>query len=99
MDFQKKIQHVLGREPGGEALKDLISTVFEKDNEIIGHEEGSIGDSRYAAFSDFAKEHMHKQPDIKLSREISRILNVMAKSSNNNLWPEQSFIAAPIFGV
>ncbi|XP_043267634.1 probable citrate synthase 2, mitochondrial [Venturia canescens] len=97
MDFQKKIQNVLGHRPSGEALKDLVSTLFVKESEIIGHKETPISDSRYAAFSDFARENMNEEPDIKLSRDITRILTAIANSSGKNLWPEQSAIAAPIF--
>lgn len=95
-----KIRNVLGDEPKEEPLRDVIVKFYEREKKLIGHKEATFSDPRYNSLSNFADEHLADDPQIKLSREISRVLMTASRSSTGmKLWPEQSTLAAPIFSV
>ncbi|XP_076227656.1 putative citrate synthase 2, mitochondrial [Nomia melanderi] len=96
MEFQSKIQGLLGRESKEENIKNYV-TLIAKDK-LIGCKETEISDPRYSALLHYTMENMPDNSDVKLSRSITRILTTMMKTTKGRtFYPEQTTIAAPVF--
>ncbi|KZC10622.1 putative citrate synthase 1, mitochondrial, partial [Dufourea novaeangliae] len=96
MEFQSKIQGLLGRESKEENIKNYV-TLIAKDK-LIGCKETDISDPRYTALSHYITENLPDNSDVKLSRAITRILTTMMKTTKGRtLHPDQTTIAAPVF--
>ncbi|XP_054004079.1 probable citrate synthase 2, mitochondrial [Hylaeus anthracinus] len=96
MEFQTKIQALLGRDLKEEKLTNYV-TLIAKDK-LIGYQETEICDPRYTALINYVKDNMADNADAKLSQAIARILTTKIKTAKGRVvYPEQSTIAAPVF--
>ncbi|XP_015592685.1 citrate synthase, mitochondrial [Cephus cinctus] len=98
MDFQLRLQNILGQEPANEILKNFLRSLAEKSTKIPGYGESEFCDPRFLALREFLKEHVSYDSEIKLSQEISKVLSIMLrKTKGKSIWPKQNAIAAPAF--
>ncbi|XP_043264972.1 probable citrate synthase 2, mitochondrial [Colletes gigas] len=96
MEFQTKIQSLLGRESKEEHLTNYV-TLIAKDK-LIGFKETDVCDPRYTALINYVNENMPNDFDTKLSQAIARILTTTMKTAKGKtIYPEQNTIAAPVF--
>ncbi|XP_020723534.1 citrate synthase, mitochondrial isoform X1 [Bombus terrestris] len=97
MEFQRKIQRLLGQESKEEKLRNYITTIIQRDK-LTGYKEAEICDPKYTVLENYAREHLPNDTGVKLSQSITKILSTMMKSAKGkNIYPEQNAIAAPIF--
>ncbi|EFN84182.1 Probable citrate synthase 1, mitochondrial, partial [Harpegnathos saltator] len=93
-ELQTKIRSTLGQAWTEHSLIDRVLHVYDKDK-LIGHKEAKRCDPRYTALSNYAKQYLPNNSEIK---DITQILrSTMKRSNGKDICPEQSAIAAPIF--
>ncbi|XP_078052101.1 putative citrate synthase 2, mitochondrial [Augochlora pura] len=96
MEFQSKIQALLGRESKEENIQNYV-TLLAKDK-LIGCKETNVPDPRYTALLHYVMENIPDNSGVNLSRTITRILTTMMKTAKGKTYhPEQTSIVAPVF--
>ncbi|XP_076288165.1 putative citrate synthase 2, mitochondrial [Lasioglossum baleicum] len=96
MEFQSKIQGLLGREAKEENIKNYV-TLIAKDR-LTGCKETGVSDPRYSALLHYVMENLPDNSDVNLSRAITRVLTTTMKTAKGRTFhPEQTTIAAPVF--
>ncbi|XP_070155153.1 citrate synthase-like [Polyergus mexicanus] len=96
-ELQTKVQNTLGQAWTEHALRTRVLNLWSRDK-LIGHKEADFYDPRYTALLDYARQHLPDNSDIKLSQDITRILqSALQKPKRKPIYPEQSVIASIIF--
>ncbi|KAL6428166.1 hypothetical protein ACFW04_008490 [Cataglyphis niger] len=96
-ELQTKVQNTLGQAWTEQALRTHVLNLCSRDK-LIGHKEADFSDPRYTALLDYSRQHFPNNFEIKLSRDITRILqSEFQKPKRKPIYPEQSIIASIIF--
>lgn len=65
MEFQTKIQRLLGQESKEEKLRNYITSVIQRDK-LTGYKEADICDPKYTVLENYAREHLPNDSGVKV---------------------------------
>ncbi|XP_015126096.1 probable citrate synthase 2, mitochondrial [Diachasma alloeum] len=99
MNFQEKVQRLLGAHRKEDILRGIVSAFIKNPSGFPGYRISDYCDSRFLILQEFANKidisSLH--PDVKLSIDISNVVRSVSPAGTPRLMPEMNSLAAPLF--
>ncbi|XP_063978864.1 probable citrate synthase, mitochondrial isoform X2 [Diachasmimorpha longicaudata] len=101
MNFQEKVQRLLGAHRKEDVLRGIIRAFQKNLSGLPGHRISDHCDPRFLILQEFANkiEAPSLHPDVKLSIDISNIVQSESHAATRRLTPEMNSLAAPLLKV
>ncbi|XP_011296902.1 probable citrate synthase 2, mitochondrial isoform X2 [Fopius arisanus] len=98
MNFQEKVQRLLGAHRKEDILRGIVSAFMKNPSSFPGYRTSNFCDPRFLLLQEFANKinNASLHPDVQISIDISNVLQTISAPDAPRLVPEMNSLAAPL---